>query len=435
MAGPWRVDRVRVPLETDDALGWLAAQPFGQKLYWHGRGEVTAVAACGVADGCTDLAHLGRRLDALAAAGSDARYLGGMRFDPAVEPAPEWAAFGAVRFVLPRFEVEVSERGATLTANLIPEDAGRVERVLGEIERLRSPEAPGADPLPSPVSRTDVPGHDGWYAAVRDALVAFGREELEKVVLARRTTLGFERRLGSTALLRRLGAAAPTCHHLLVQPAPGTAFVAATPERLFRWERGRVLTEAVAGTRPRPADPTEADGLRRDLLASDKDRREHGFVQDHLLETLAPLCADCTAGDTEALALARTWHLRTPVSGTLHPGVGPLDLLRALHPTPAVAGTPTGAARAHIAAAEGFDRGWYAGPVGWVGAEAAEFAVAIRSGLVRDGGRALDLFAGAGLVPGSDPAAEGAEVEGKLGAFARVFGLGTEASAEVPVHA
>jgi len=267
-----------------------------------------------------------------------------------------------------------------------------------------------------------VPDREGWGRAVDRALGAFRPGALEKVVLARRSA--WEAGPDPFAVLRRLATAAPRCFHLLVEGDEvegdrGAAFVSATPERLFRLRGGRVETEAVAGTRPLAGGD--------DLLASEKDRREHALVVADVRDRLAPLVGAVEAeAEPHVLTLRRRLHLRTRLGGPLRPGVTALDVLAALHPTPAVGGTPREAARAFIAAEEGFDRGLYAGPVGRVGRdaegrEAAEFAVGIRSALIGPG-RAV-LYAGAGLVPGSGAAAEWAEVEGKMSDLALVLGL------------
>lgn len=426
--GPWRVHRLRFALDAaPDPLAWLAAQPFAQKVYWHGRGDAAVVAACGVADACADAQTLALRLAALERAGEPAtRYVGGMRFAPSAAPDPEWAAFGALRFVLPRFLLHVQGGRATLTVHLVlPDDARDPAALEADLERLRPADEAAFAPLPLPIGRTDAPDRAAWTRGVTDALAAIRAGVLAKVVLARRAEYVFEEALDPFALLRRLEDATPACFHFAVQPAEGIAFVGATPERLFRREGARLWTEAVAGTRPRAADPARDAALRAELLASAKDRREHAFVRRRIVEALRPLCAVCETDRTAVMPLASKWHLRAAVRGGLRPGVGTLDLLGALHPTPAVGGTPTDAALARIAATEPFDRGWYAGPVGWVGAEAAEFAVAIRSGLVRTGaaGASLALYSGAGIVAGSDPEAEWAEIEDKTVDFVRVLGL------------
>jgi menaquinone-specific isochorismate synthase len=158
------------------------------------------------------------------------------------------------------------------------------------------------------------------------------------------------------------------------------------------------------------------------LLTSGKERREHAFVQQAIQSSLEALCTRVESPDAPSeLLLTRGRHLHARLTGTLRPDVTAVELLDALHPTPAVGGVPGDAALTAIRDQEPFDRGWYAGPVGWVGADAAEFSVAIRSGLVEP--TRLALFSGAGIVDGSVPEREWDEIEQKLGDFAAVLGL------------
>ncbi len=425
----WRVERIEIETEPCEPLAWLAAQPLPSKVYWHGRGEKVAVAGAGIADQVrgteeTALSRLEERLGRLAS--PRVRYVGGLRFEPARPADPEWQAFDAARFVLPRVELRVADGRAKLAANLVlPRDARAMEQVLAEINGMRWPKANPEAALPLPVARTDAPGPDRWNHGVEAALHAFESTELEKVVLARRARYDFDEPLDPFVLARLLEEATPSCFHFFVQPAPGVAFVGASPERLFRREGPVLLSEAVAGTRPRGLSDEADAQLREELRLSDKDQREHGFVREQIRQALGPFCAALDVeSEASDMVLARGRHLYSGISATLKPGVRSLDLLRALHPTPAVGGTPTDEALAMIRSVEPFDRGWYAGPVGWIGAEAAEFAVGIRSGLVRQGEQAtLALYSGAGIVRGSEPGAEWAEIEHKISDFARVLGL------------
>jgi menaquinone-specific isochorismate synthase len=160
----------------------------------------------------------------------------------------------------------------------------------------------------------------------------------------------------------------------------------------------------------------------RDLLGSEKDQREHAYVRESISEALIPLCEtfyiDPVASE---MKLTRGWHLLSRSRGMLRRDIHGSEVMRALHPTPAVGGYPTDAAMKGIRKREPFDRGWYAGPVGWIGSRGAEFAVALRCGLVK--GRELSLFSGAGIVEGSRPADEWKEIEQKVSDFIRIFGL------------
>jgi menaquinone-specific isochorismate synthase len=424
-----RVVRLAVPAGRVDAFRWLREQRMFPKTYWSGRGDRSGVAAVGIADvrkmglseGAGSLSGLLASLPDLG--GSGARYYGGARFDPLRRPDKEWAAFGAYQFVLPRFELHAKDAETVLVCNLVlPRDARNVAEILERIEDLSLPVGASGASLPIPVLREDRPGVRGWRANVERALRAFSEGRLGKVVLARRAEFRFGGDLDAALLFERLEAATPDCFHFYAEPEDGVAFLGASPERLFRREGRSVVSEAVAGTRPRGVSSEDDEGLRDDLLHSAKDRVEHSYVRVGIREALAPLCEEIEIGeDVSEMKLARGRHLRSRVRGRLREGVTAAELLDALHPTPAVGGYPRHRAIREIGDLEPFDRGWYAGPVGWIGAEASEFAVGIRSGLVR--GRTLALYSGAGIVAGSVPDGEWAEIEQKIGDFTGMFGL------------
>jgi menaquinone-specific isochorismate synthase len=424
-----RVVRLAVPVGRIDPFRWLREQRVFPKTYWSGREEPAWVAAVGAADlrearvseGAGSLPKLLSSLPDIG--GSGARYYGGMRFDPLRKAEGEWTAFGAYRFVLPRFELHSGEGETTLVCNLVlPRDADNATRILREIEALSLPQGLSGASLPVPISREEDPDLQGWKTNVERALSAFSEGRLGKVVLARRVEFGFDGDLDPTLLLESLKAATPGGFHFYAEPEDGAAFIGASPERLYRRDGRSVESEAVAGTRPRGVSSDDDDGLRDDLLHSAKDLSEHSYVRTGIQESLAPLCEELQMDqDISDMKLARGRHLRSNVRGTLREGVTDAGLLDALHPTPAVGGYPRGGAMEEIRALEPFDRGWYAGTVGWIGADASEFAVGIRSGLVR--GRTLALFSGAGIVAGSVPDQEWAEIEQKIGDFTGTFGL------------
>ena len=194
----------------------------------------------------------------------------------------------------------------------------------------------------------------------------------------------------------------------------GDVFLGATPETLLRVRDGRLHTEALAGTAA-PGTPLEV------LLSREKDRAEHAFVVDALLEALHPICTEVRLPATPELrVLPGLVHLRTPIVARLRSGVTAKDVLATLHPTPAVGGHPRAAALSFLREHEGLERGYYAGPVGYVDANGdGVFAVAIRSALIR--GSEAFLFAGAGLVEASDPHAEWQETELKLRTLSEVL--------------
>ena len=424
--------RIAVPVESLDVLAWLQAQDHPKQVYWSGRGSRDVVAGIGEADGCVQ--PLGRSLELLRAhlaplltGAPNVRYYGGMRFDPEQAPSGEWASFGAYRFVLPRFELTKGDEACSLACNLVlPRDYERARQIIEQVQALAEP----AEDLtgwteadwPHPAVRVDMPDVAGWKANVRWALKAFETGRLDKVVLAREARLAMTDAVDPVALLRQLQPATPDCFHFLMQFETGAAFVGASPERLFARSGRSIHSEAVAGTRPLGDSASHDAQLLSELLSSEKERREHGYVRVSIRERLGPLCSTVVVdAEPSEMKLARGRHLVSRVRGQLRPGVTSLDVLAALHPTPAVGGYPRAQALETIRTRESFDRGWYAGPVGWVGPNEAEFAVGIRSGLVLD--YALSLYSGAGIVAGSEPQAEWDEIEHKISDFMTVLGL------------
>jgi len=449
-----RLVRVCVPLSDPvDPIQWLRAQTTADTVYWSPRtstasqeslkpeadqseaAEGPAVAGIGQADLLVsrrqpiDYQRLGRRLSTrLDGAAPGVRYFGGLRFDAPQSHSADvatgpWQAFGTYRFVLPRVELIDWPDRQVLACNLVlPRDADRRDDLPAAIASLPAarPDEEGA--LPAPSRRTDRPDRVGWTRMVRWALDAIEKGRLDKVVFARQVALGLDRCVDPLRVLQHLKAATPGCFHFALGPPDGPTFVGASPERLFRREGGDVVSEAVAGTRARGDTPETDAALREELLTSEKERREHAFVQRALEDALRSLCISVDGADRPSdLALARGRHLHAAIRGTLRPETSTVDLLEALHPTPAVGGVPTDGALSAIREQEPFDRGWYAGPVGWVGPDAADFAVGIRSGLLRPD--RLALFSGAGIVDGSQPDREWAEIEQKIADFAAVLGL------------
>jgi isochorismate synthase len=220
------------------------------------------------------------------------------------------------------------------------------------------------------------------------------------------------RDLDVIAVLRHLRAAQPDCF-VFGYWRGDRAFVGASPERLVRLDGQMVQASSLAGSAARGASEQEDDALAAALLTSEKDRAEHGAVRDALRAGLADLCDDVMASETPSLlTLRHVHHLHTPVSAVLRRGHSLIDVVARLHPTPAVGGTPRAAALEFIRRHEQLDRGWYAAPIGWMGRDSGEFAVALRSAVIA--GRDATLFAGCGIVAASDPDREFAESLVKL---------------------
>ncbi len=425
--GPQRVLRLERAVPPTDLLARIAAQPADAKWYWAARDNAWAAAGAGVA--WRTIAHGPAALDIVSASvqalindsGDRVRVYGGLRFDDSRTPAPAWREFGSAQFFVPRLELRREGERFMLAAHvLLPSDAVDGHSMDDLRALLNADEEADALVLDAAlVTRVDHPARGGWGANVNTCLEAFARGEAEKIVLARQTDFLLDEAVRPFALLRAIGLGTPNSYHYCFQPADGTAFVGAPPERLYRRMGTAIETEALAGTRPRGATPEADARLGEELLASDKEQREHAHVSRSIGEVLREFCTDIQAGTPHLHRLGHCQHLLTPLHGTLRDGVDDWALLRRLHPTPAVGGVPRAEAITRIRALEPFDRGWYTGPIGWIGRDGAEFAVAIRSALVH--GACVSVYTGGGIVPGSDPDDEWRELESKLVDFGSVL--------------
>ncbi len=262
-----------------------------------------------------------------------------------------------------------------------------------------------------------MPTSDAYREAVQLVLDRIARGELRKVVLARTVEVEADRDLDPRLLAHRLRAVDPDAY-TFAAPTDRGVIVGASPELLVSRRGHEVRSNPLAGSAPRSGDAEEDRANADALIASSKEQEEHAIVVEAIAETLRPFCEELTWDPEPVLReTPNVWHLSTRFRGALRePAPTALDLVAALHPTPAVAGEPREAALATIEALEPFDRGRYAGPVGWVDAEGdGEWAIALRCAELR-GDRAI-LYAGAGIVAGSEPARELDETERKFRAF------------------
>ncbi|MGB3676735.1 MAG: isochorismate synthase [Candidatus Nanopelagicales bacterium] len=270
-----------------------------------------------------------------------------------------------------------------------------------------------APPTPGRVS-SDVAGRQigQWKASVTEAIDRINAGELDKVVLARDVVVTSELPLDPRHMLNRLAAEFPGCWAFCVD-----GLVGATPELLVRREGDHITSRVLAGTVRTDEDSGEDGRLAQELLGSDKDQEEHSYAVTSVAAALSAHCADLVVPiRPSVLRLANVQHLATDVSGLLVDDTPVLALAASLHPTAAVCGTPTERAFNLIRRIEQLDRGRYAGPVGWMDANGdGEFGIALRCGAIEKAApNRIRLFAGCGIVAGSDPAAEVEESEAKL---------------------
>lgn len=386
------------------------------------------------------------------------RLYGGLAFDPAApegrpasaaSAASAWSDFGAFSFVLPQVGYVAESKAASLYAVLDEADilaaptwSRRLQALADELDAgsgleyganggegalpmaEAGPDSPG---LPRVLRRFDRPPADEWIRRVEELRGEVSDGRLQKVVAARTVELALDRPFSIADLVRiaeRLRRNMPTCTRFAFLRG-GAIFFGATPEILVRRRGRQIETRALAGSIASDASPVRRRELEQRLLASAKDRLEHDLVVSYLVERLDRSCGVAVARPRPGVrVLKNVLHLETPVQAALGATARPphvLELVRALHPTPAVAGRPTAAALRAIRRSEDRERGWYAGPVGWFnGTGDGEFSLALRSCLAA--GRKGLLYSGAGIVADSDPERELAETNLKLDAILGAWG-------------
>lgn len=339
---------------------------------------------------------------------------GGFSFRDVPRATGVWAAFPQARFVVPELELEGDGSGDAWLRARARVEPGRETDALARLRHLaettRAELAAHGELPPRPTSVVTAETISGarseWEGAVRTCLDAIREGRISKAVLARTLDVTLQRRLDPVDIVMHLWHANRGSHVFLFEPEPGTALVGAAPETVATLRDGVFHATAVAGSIRRGTGPREQAELAAKLLASDKDRAEQRIALDDMVARLSTVAHQIRCDpQPHVLTLARIQHLETEIRASVPADVGVLDLLRILHPTPAVCGLPRDAALGVLAAGEPFERGWYSGPVGWFDPDGnGVFAPALRTGVAN--GATWRLFAGAGIVDGSVPASE-----------------------------
>ncbi|ACA84394.1 isochorismate synthase [Shewanella woodyi] len=412
--------QLSVSIKPVPAIAWLAAQPCYPRIYWKGRDTEEEVAAIGCckdffyADNIDDnqLSIEYQKQRALSN-NQDIRYYGGVAFDRTTECWPE---FGRAHFVLPRVELRRHGNDYKLLVNLNCE-TGNAEserdQAMTSLAQLASPK-----PLPPPnkiniLSRSDRPDRYRWTELVNQVTHQKFIQETPKVVLSRLTQLEINQPVDPWMLLACWQGRNKNSFQFGFQFSPDSTFISCTPERLYRRRQRELFTEALAGTTTRGLNLEEDKVLAQTLMEDNKNSHENRLVKDHIVDALTPLSNYVGAESIpKVFKLSHIQHLHRSIRAELKPGVDDFQLLQALHPTPAVGGLPKEPAMSFIRQSEGYARGWYAGACGYFNKYESEFAVAIRSALIEPG--RINLFAGAGIVSGSEADSEWIELENKL---------------------
>lgn len=428
-APPVPIDHVTSPDADAPLLRWESPAPDRDGRVWSFAGFGEAARLEGTGEGRFDeirgqaddlFAKLASRVHPDADFAPPPRLHGGIAFRPEPSRAAPWAGFRDASFVLPRWLYGTSGDRAFLRVALRAGERLDDDAIAAAVASFSAAAAPGPEDRGAARAELSRTSPEVWGAMIGDALARIRAGEMEKVVPMALCRVLATSALDAAGALRRLGALYPECARFAFQRGEAV-FLGASPERLVDKRGLAVESDALAGSAPR-RDEGDARAASA-LLESDKDRREHHVVVDAVRAVLEPLASKLRVPAAPVVrTLRNVHHLWTPISATLARPTHILDLVRALHPTPAVCGTPREAAIRWIAAHEPATRGWYAGAVGWFDAEGdGAFNVAIRSGVLTR--REAWLYAGAGIVEGSDAALEYAETRVKQAPMLAALGL------------
>mmetsp|Transcript_9649 Transcript_9649/g.35353 ORF Transcript_9649/g.35353 Transcript_9649/m.35353 type:complete len:2049 (+) Transcript_9649:190-6336(+) len=406
--------------EHGDTLGSeeLAVAGAGSAMLWKGEGSLEEEELSSLAG------YLSEKHDRVC-------IFGGERFDASgSQSSGEWANFGGYYFVLPRLELRQYRNRSLLSCTLawsgnkdsvataFQQDVELARRALGLTEA--DTRAKSSHVVASMRVVDEAPQRPTWTKTIESLLEQMqSQTELSKVVLARSVVLESSETVEALSLLAKLQEKDPSAYQFCLQLPTGEAFIGSTPERLFSRKGRNVWSEAVAGTRPRGHSAREDDEYSSQLMQSPKEQVEFSIVFKSVLHALEAVCQEVSVeAENQLLKQTSVQHLYGRVKGVLRDEISDAGVLRLLHATPAVCGQPKRTARDMIRKHESFDRGFYAGPFGWLSGNAAEFCVAIRSALVTDidsrtpreswssgdsGGSRMCVYAGVGIVPGAEP--------------------------------
>jgi len=417
--------RIEVPTDTMDPLLWLKVQPQREKIYFSSRdrgGEEVAAAGCAYrivpGKGESLTSYLGK-VEILPADGQ--KFYGGASFYKEEPSGAEWVAFGGFNFILPRFEYLRREKKGIFAVNLLPDELehDKITRVVQDVEEMvldipRKHQKIGENQFSGV-----TPDKKRWITGITTYLRKIRSEDIQKIVPARRLEINNTGGADPFSVIHELKRSGDYTANFLISFNGEDFFAGATPERLFRREGDLLTAESVAGTAPRGRNSTEDEKIGEQLLGSEKETLEHELVTNDIVKKMDPICELVAVSERVLLRLANLQHLYRRISGKLKKEITDGEILDTLFPTPAVSGFPREKCLKLLKKAESFDRGWYAGVIGFAGTDVSDYYVAIRSILMNS--KKMYIYSGAGIVKGSDPEKEWDEIDLKVKKYKRIL--------------
>ncbi len=386
-------------------LTWLSAQPIYPQFYWQHRDSKEEAAVCGAALTFSDASSAHQYLSQQGQ--GEIRIWGMNAFDCVQIAGKEQRSL----LFLPRLELLRRGQEIAVTLTLASDTSLQQD---AEKAKLMMDRLVNSVPLPklqvTVTGARHLPEYEQWCGLLEEALASISSGQFDKVVMARETTLSLASPLPASAFMATSRAVNHHCYHFMLALSAEQAFLGSSPERLYHRNERLLSTEALAGTVASSPLDDKAQKLADWLMQDNKNQHENLLVVEDICQRLQGAVTGVDVMPAEILRLRKVQHLRRVIRSHLHVA-DDADCLQRLQPTAAVAGLPREPARQFILSHEPFHRGWYAGSAGYLSLLQTEFTVALRSALVE--GQQVHLFAGAGIVAGSDPHQEWLEIENK----------------------
>ncbi len=349
-------------------------------------------------------------------AGTGLLSLGGMSFDPKRKRSKLWDKYPPSQLIIPEIVIVQNKNRYFMTFNYYVSEHDNMDQLFNHIEALETSlcERTQIQPaVPQKIIAKNVIAPDHWKKIVELAVKEIKENRAKKIVLAREMRLTLNKQANITEMLRNLLDTQPNSYIFAFERGED-CFIGATPERLVQVEGNKLLSTCLAGTAPRGVTPEADKKIATELLEDPKNREEHDYVVQMIKQSIEHSCETIDVPDEPVIyPLRNLQHLYTPVKARLKDGYSVFDLIKELHPTPALGGVPRETALAFMREHELLDRGWYGSPIGWIDSnQHSEFVVALRSGLVQ--ANEVSLFAGCGVMRDSDPEMEFEETKMKF---------------------
>jgi len=406
-------------------INWLKNQSDFPKFYWTSPLENQKVATLGILKRFSYPAFIEKVPEEIAHFFKNhpvnTKLYGGFFFNPTHHPKDStWENFHPIDFFLPEIECIDSENECTIKINIYAENSPseKIKAIWNKIN-FNSPN-PSQSKISPPTLLHHNPQEFDWNLQINSLKEAFKTTALKKVVMARKTTFSFASPFQFWDYFENLSALNSNGWNFAFENSQKSAFFGTSPELLFKRRGQQIISEAVAGTRPRRMNLEKDLKLSQDLQKNPKDLQEHEYVSEHIFKALNENCKNCSPKTNPSIRkLSQVQHLFSTFSGELNDNIQDFDLIKNLYPTPAVAGHPQKEALKKIREIERFNRGWYAGGVGVLSKNQSELAVAIRSAFVKN--HQLQVFTGSGIVSQSDAQSEWEELNDKIKTFTQIW--------------